>query len=91
MTKVYLVEEGGGSWEDKWKIIHSAYFDETKATAIKAKLEEKWNKKQTRYQSLDFHVENCDKSSCKRCDEFYDLQNDIQDGRWYSITEIKVE
>lgn len=99
MTKVYLVKEGGGSWEDKWEVIHSAWFDKEKSESVMAELKKDWDNSGNKLDLLHDHVTTCDfiyeedseDESCHMCDEFYELQDELEDGKYYTIEEIEVE
>lgn len=98
MTKVYLVEEGDGSWEDKWTGIHSAYFDKDKADEVRKQLKDDWDKKELEIKSLYSHVHQCEyyytqreeNDRCELCDKFSGLQDELENSGWYSVREIDV-
>lgn len=99
MTKVYLVKQHGGEYEDKWEMITHAFFDQEKAEEIKANADLERNNAQSEMDSLFKHVENCehydverdDDDVCEKCDRFYHLQDILEDNIHHFVEEIEVE
>ena len=104
MTKVYMIRECGGSYEDKWDRFHSAYFNLNKAEAEVTKLESDWKLKQDKLSKLDEHYDNCqlylestefdengEPITCPICEERDELVWEMEDGKYYKLEEIEVE
>lgn len=93
MKKAYLVFGISGEWEDYSEGLVDTRFDKCESDEILSKFRVELDNKRQELLGLEVHVENCleDRDeSCKKCDEFFDLQFKLYDINGYRQVDVNV-
>jgi len=95
MNKAYIIWSSSGSYDSSYKGIHKIYADESVANAECDRLNLELKVKRDRLIQLENSTEGCDcwkeDRYCSKCEEYTDLQNEIDEQWDYIVEGVDVE